>query len=51
MSFVVNYRRIGGVMDGVSATSAVDHGLSPLSGETKDYKIVICCFSAKNTVL
>ena len=51
MSFVVNYRRIGGVMDGVSATSAGDHGLSPPSGETKDYKIVICCFSAKNAVL
>ena len=25
--------------------------LTPLSGQIKDYKIVICCFSAKNMVL
>ena len=31
--------------------SAVDHGLDPRSGQTKDYKIGICCFSAKHAAL
>jgi hypothetical protein len=26
---------------------AVDRGLEPRSGQTKDYKIGICCFSAQ----
>jgi hypothetical protein len=29
----------------------VDRGLKPLSGQAKDYKIGICCFSAKHTAL
>jgi hypothetical protein len=33
------------------ALSVVDHGFEPQSGKTKDYKIDICCFSAKHTVL
>jgi hypothetical protein len=33
------------------ALSVVDHGFEPQSGKTKDYKIGICCFSAKHTVL
>jgi hypothetical protein len=33
------------------ASSAVDHGFEPQSGQTKDYKIGICCFSAKHVVL
>jgi len=33
------------------ASSVVDHGFDPQSGRTKDYKIDICCFSAKHTVL
>jgi hypothetical protein len=28
------------------ASSVVDRGFEPLSGQTKDYKIVICCFFA-----
>jgi hypothetical protein len=32
----------------VFASSVVDHGFWP---ETKDYKIGICCFSAKNSAL
>ena len=32
-------------------SSAVDHGFQPRSGQTKDYKIGICCFSSKNTTL
>jgi hypothetical protein len=27
------------------------HGFKPRSGQTKDYKIGICCFSAKQAVL
>ena len=43
--------RIGGVMVSVLASSAVDHGFEPPSGQTKDYKIGICCFSAKHAAL
>jgi hypothetical protein len=35
----------------VLASSAVDDGFEPRSGQTKDYKIGICFFSAKDTVL
>jgi hypothetical protein len=31
--------------------SAVDRGFEPQSGQTKDYEIGICCFSAKHTAL
>ena len=37
---------IGGVIVSVLASSAVDRGFKPQSGQTKDYKIGICCFSA-----
>ena len=30
---------------------AVDRGFEPRSGQTKDYKIGICCFSAKHVAL
>ena len=33
------------------ASSAVDRGFDPRSGQTKDYKIGICCFSAKHAAL
>ena len=33
------------------ATSLVDHGFQLCSGQTKDNKIDICCFSAKHVVL
>jgi hypothetical protein len=33
------------------ALSVVDRGFDPWSGQTKDYKIGICCFSAKHTAL
>jgi hypothetical protein len=32
-------------------TSVVDHGFEPRSGQTKDCKIGICCFSAKHVAL
>jgi hypothetical protein len=43
--------RIGGVMVSVIASSAVDRGFKFRSGQTKDYKIGICCFSAKHAAL
>jgi hypothetical protein len=33
------------------ASSAVDRGFEPRSGQTNDYKINMCCFSAKHTAL
>ena len=41
----------GGVMVSVLASSAVDHELEPRSVQIKDYKIGICCFSAKHAAL
>ena len=43
--------RIDGVMVSVFASSAVDRGFEPRSGQIKDYKICICCFSAKHASL
>jgi hypothetical protein len=40
--------RIGGVMVSMLASGVVDCGFEPWSGQTKDYKIGICCFSAKH---
>jgi hypothetical protein len=33
------------------ASRAVDRGFETRSGQTNDYKIVICCFSAKHAAL
>ena len=38
-------------MDGVLASSAVDHGFETRSGQIKDDEIGICCFSAKHAAL
>jgi hypothetical protein len=38
-------------MVSVLALNAVDRGLEPRLGQTKDYKIENCCFSAKHTPL
>ena len=43
--------RIGGVMVSVLTSSAIDRGLEHRSGQTKDYKMGICCFSAKHAAL
>jgi hypothetical protein len=43
--------RIGGVMLSMLISSAVDSMFEPLSGQTKDYKISICCFSSKYPAL
>jgi len=37
------------IMVSMLASSAVDRGFEPRSGQTKDYKIGIWCFSAKHT--
>ena len=47
--FIVN--RIGDVVVSVLTSSAVDRGFEPQSGQTKDYKIDICCFSTKHAAL
>jgi hypothetical protein len=38
-------------MVSVLASSAVDHGFKPRSGQTKDYKIGICYLSVKHAAL
>ena len=38
-------------MVSVLASSVVDRGFEPRSGQTKDYKIGICCFTAKYAAL
>ena len=43
--------RIGSVMVSVLASIAIDCGYEPRSCQTKEYKIGICCFSAKNEAL
>ena len=48
---MIMVNRIGGVMVSVLASSAVDCGFESRLGQTKDYKIGICCFSAKHTAL
>ena len=39
---------IGGIM---VSMLVVDRGFDPRSGQTKDYQIGICCFSAKHATL
>ena len=48
---LIGTNRIGGVMASALASSAVDRLFEPLSGQTKDYTIGMCCFSAKHTAL
>jgi hypothetical protein len=38
-------------MVSVLASSAIYRGFKPRSGQTKDYTIGICCFSAKHAAL
>ena len=58
MSFIANPKmttapvnRICGVMVSMLASSVVDRGLEPLSGQIKAYKINICCYSSKHAAL
>ena len=43
--------RIGGVMVSLLTSSAIYRGFEHRSSQTKDYKIRICCFSAKHITL
>jgi hypothetical protein len=49
--FLSDINRIGGVMVSVLASSSVDRGFKPRSGQTKDHKIGMCCFSTKHAAL
>ena len=51
LSYLLRYNRISGVMVSVLAWSAVDRGFKPRSSQTKDYKVGICCYSAKHVAL
>jgi hypothetical protein len=50
-SSVVDRGFISGIMVSVLASSVVDRGFEPRSGQTKDYKIGICCISTKHAAL
>jgi hypothetical protein len=43
--------RIDGVIVSVLTSSEVNRGFELLSSQTNDYKIDICCFSAKHAAL
>ena len=43
------YNRVGGLMVSVPASSEVDSGFEPWSGQTKDYDM--CCFSTKHAAV
>jgi hypothetical protein len=45
------FNRIDDVMVSVLASSSVDRGCEPRSGQTKKIKIGICCFSDKHAAL
>ena len=51
MYVFVKSNRVYGTMDSVLTSSVVDRGFKPWLGKTKDYKIGICCFSAKHAAL
>ena len=42
---------MGGIMVVMLASIVVDRGFEPWSGQTKNYKIGICCFSTKHSAL
>ena len=49
--YTICLNRIGGVMVSMFTSSTVDRGFEPRSGQTKDCKLGICCFSAKHAAL
>ena len=49
--YINGANRIGCVMVSVLVSSMVNRGFEPWSGQTKDYKIGICCFFAKHAKL
>ena len=49
--FSYKHNRIDGVIFSVLASSVVDRGFEPMSGQTKYYNIGIWCFFAKQAAL
>ena len=49
--YLKHTNHIGGVMVRVLSFNAVDRGFEPRLAKTKDYKIGICCYSAKHAAL
>ena len=49
--YIQTMNRIVGMIDSVLTSSAVDRGFEARSGQTKDYEIGICYFSAKHTAI
>jgi hypothetical protein len=47
----MSLNRIGVVMVSIIPSSAVDRGFEPRSGQTKDNKSGICCFSVMHAAL
>ena len=43
--------RIGGILYSLLTSSVLESGFEQRLDQTKDYKISICCFSAKHTTL
>ena len=51
MYFILFQIRIGSVIVNLLAASVVCNEFEPRSGQTKDYKIGMCCFFAKHAAL
>ena len=51
ISKAVDHGFISGIMVSVLVSKVVDRGFEPRLGQAKDFKISICCFSAKHTAL
>ena len=47
--YLIKKTHIGGVMVNVLASSAVDRGFKPWSGQTKDYIKLVCVASTLST--
>jgi len=45
---IVLLHLIGGVLVSMLASSVVDRGFEPRSSQSKDYRISVCCLSAKH---
>ena len=50
-TFPITDNLISGIMVNVLASSVVDRGFKPRSGQTKNYKIGVCCFPTKHAPL
>jgi hypothetical protein len=48
---IEGWNRVGGVMVNVLVSSEVDCGFETWSCQTEDYKMGICCFTAKQAAL